>query len=83
MGGNPGYEALPVASASRPVVGLPSGPVKRTVSRYKRRLGSEGFLADALWANLSVNANLWMRDWKLRVPFVFLRSNVISLNIYF
>lgn len=60
-------------SASRPVVGSPSGPVRRMVSRYLRwTFGFEGFCADAWGARVSEMASLWMRDWKLRVPFVFL-----------
>jgi hypothetical protein len=72
-GGKPGYEAWPVISASRPVVGSPSGPVRRIVSSYLRRmLGVEGFEAEASGASLREMPNFWMRLWKFSVPLVFL-----------
>lgn len=41
-------------SASRPVVGSPSGPVRRMVSRYFRwRFGLEGLSGDASGTSLS------------------------------
>lgn len=60
-------------SASRPVVGSPSGSVRRIESRYfSCKFGFEGFSAEAWGANFNEMPNLWMRFWKFSVPLVFL-----------
>lgn len=65
-------------SGSRLVRGLLSGSVRRMVSLYWRwRLGLDGCWAEALGDRCRAMWNLWMRDWKLIVPFVFL--HLISL----
>jgi hypothetical protein len=70
-------------SASRPVVGAPVGSVRRIVSRYFRLMfGGDGFLGVALCASFRVIVYLWIRDWKLRVPLVFLLSVSLKGLLY-
>ncbi|KAG5289970.1 hypothetical protein I7I48_09454 [Histoplasma ohiense] len=73
-GGKPGNSMKPVTSPSRPVVGVPSGPVRRSVSRcFIWRLGWEGFFTDASREGLKERDSFWIRAWTFRVPLVFLR----------
>lgn len=82
-GGKPGNSMKPVVSASRPVVGVPSGPVRSTVSRwFIWRLGLEGFFTDALGAGLKERDSFWMRDWTFKVPLVFLTIMRCQLITY-
>ena len=57
--GKPGYDRFPVASASIPVQGVPSGPEKSIVSKYvKCKFGLDGLATVALGCGVKIILNL-------------------------
>lgn len=80
--GNPAYDRCPVASASSPVQGVPSGPENPTESSYRScRLGPEGCSTLAPGAGVNKTLNLWTRGWKFSVPSVFLGEAKRSASV--